>query len=692
MSNSAPSLADQSDADMQDWQRALSPVAPSAAADSLSPLLTVYYQKGRSGKERIIGLFRDKPDAVVFPALEQAIRNNADSNIRNAAMEIVIALKGRSVPPLLRFLRDADEEVRTFAGVMLGDIKDRAAVPDLVAALADPDLNVKHAAAEALGKIGDERAVDALINALGTDMWLQFPAAVALGELGSRRAIGPLLAMLDTPGANIPAIQALGKIGDPVALEHLGRFLEDEEPSLREWALEAVSGLLARTPAAADHMRISGKTADILTATLASESRKARRNAAIVLGCCKVKAAVARLTKLLADRDLREDALDALVRIGGEGALAELTSYTKDSDPLLRRAAVTALAGIGTERSMKAILPLLADAVEEVRAEAALALSRFNNEDARRALAGMFADVAGAAYEAEKKALDAYATLTGAGEPVIAFNPADIIPLRNYISDKLGLYYDDERLNVLHHRLAPLAAANGLPTLSDLYLSLVNSPGSPDRMHKLAAQLTNNETYFFRETEQLREFVRSLLPEIVQKKSARKHEAVRVLSAGCSSGEEAYTIAMLLEEAGVCRSAGGMEVVGLDIDPDALATAQGGRYPERSFRAGNNNVVEKYFRRAGDLFVVHDDLRKQVRFVQGNLLEARGLGAFDAIFCRNVLIYFSDASMERVAANFYDMLIPGGYLLLGHSESFCRINTDFVPLRLDRAVAYQKAQ
>ena len=101
-------------------------------------------------------------------------------------------------------------------------------------------------------------------------------------------------------------------------------------------------------------------------------------------------------------------------------------------------------------------------------------------------------------------------------------------------------------------------------------------------------------------------------------------------------------------------------------------------------------MAQKYFTRENDLFTARDAMKNMVRFTQGNLLEARDLGGFDVIFCRNVLIYFSDSSMERAAKNFYEMLVPGGYLLLGHSESFCRINTDFVPIRLEGAVVYQK--
>jgi HEAT repeat protein len=101
-------------------------------------------------------------------------------------------------------------------------------------------MNVKHAAA-AHGKIGDPRAVEPLIDALSTDMWLQFPAAIALGDIGDSRTVDLLISLLEMPGVNVPAIQALGKLAHPSALGPLSGLLDEEEPSLREWSLEAVA-------------------------------------------------------------------------------------------------------------------------------------------------------------------------------------------------------------------------------------------------------------------------------------------------------------------------------------------------------------------------------------------------------------------------------------------------------------------
>ena len=283
---------------------------------ALISLLATYYDCGSEEQVRMAALISNKPDGLVYFVLEQALRNDAEANLRNAAMELYVSFGSRSLPRLVMLLQDANEEVRTFAAVMLGTLGDREAVPALINALVDADLNVKHAAAESLGRIRDVRAVLPLIDTLTGDMWLQFPAAMALGELADSRAVGPLVALLEMPGANMPAIQALGKIGDPVALGPLGKLLEDEEPSLREWTLEAVAAIFARWPDSGDNLPVSPRVSGLLLETLSSNNHEAKRNAAITLGCCRIQEALPSLAGLCADRDIGDVARKAIARIG----------------------------------------------------------------------------------------------------------------------------------------------------------------------------------------------------------------------------------------------------------------------------------------------------------------------------------------------------------------------------------------
>ena len=128
----------------------------------------------------------------------------------------------------------------------------------------------------------------------------------------------------------------------------------------------------------------------------------------------------------------------------------------------------------------------------------------------------------------------------------------------------------------------------------------------------------------------------------------------------------------------------------MDVDVNALEKGREARYAERSFRGTDRKLVKKYFRQDGKRFVVNDRIKGMVDFRQGNVLEATNSGRFDVIFCRNLLIYFTDHSVEKAAQSLHQMLLPCGYLLLGHSESFCRIRAEFSPVRLAGAVAYQK--
>lgn len=284
----------------------------------LNVLLEAFYDQEAAGKEQVVDAFRKAGDQTVYPLLESALRNNENDRIRNAAMEIHVALHGRSLPFLVALISDANEEVRTFSSVMLGSIKDSRAVHALIKALADPDMNVKHAAAEALGKIGDRRAVDPLIQALTTDMWLQFSAAIALGDIGDSRAVGPLINLLSVPGSNVPAIQALGKLADPEALKPLTCFLDDGEPALREWALEAVVETLSRNCSSAKIPQLTNKAKQLLIDSLMHDLDRpgVRKNAAIALGYFRVQEAIPALRSLLKDRELSGAARMSLSRIG----------------------------------------------------------------------------------------------------------------------------------------------------------------------------------------------------------------------------------------------------------------------------------------------------------------------------------------------------------------------------------------
>jgi chemotaxis protein methyltransferase CheR len=214
----------------------------------------------------------------------------------------------------------------------------------------------------------------------------------------------------------------------------------------------------------------------------------------------------------------------------------------------------------------------------------------------------------------------------------------------------------------------------------------------PVERETLINAFTVNETYFYREEHQLACLSRSLLPDLIT--SRRPGDKIRIWSAPCSTGEEAYSIAIWLLENWRMVDAYNVEIIGSDIDTRALQAAHDGLYGERALSRLPPEVVEAYFepsRRHRRKLI--NDLRESVTFTQANLVDGpglAGLGMFDVIFCRNVLIYFDDASRLVAAKNLYDRLNPGGYLCLGHTESMSRISDRFLVRRFEDAIVFQR--
>jgi chemotaxis protein methyltransferase CheR len=210
----------------------------------------------------------------------------------------------------------------------------------------------------------------------------------------------------------------------------------------------------------------------------------------------------------------------------------------------------------------------------------------------------------------------------------------------------------------------------------------------------MVTHLTNNETYFYREMPQLQVFAETVLREIKDTKAQGTERTLRVLSAGCSTGEEAYTLAMMIYDSGQFFWNWDVQVIGMDVDQVALEKARRAVYHHNSFRSLSPAVKERHFVPAtGAAAQVKEPIRRLVSFRGGNIVDPAsymGLPGLDVIFCRNVLIYFSDAMILKVVRLFHDALVPGGYLFLGHAESLSRITDLFTPIRFQGAMIYRK--
>ncbi len=205
---------------------------------------------------------------------------------------------------------------------------------------------------------------------------------------------------------------------------------------------------------------------------------------------------------------------------------------------------------------------------------------------------------------------------------------------------------------------------------------------------------TINETYFYREEHQLAALSREMLPQIVQ--TRKPGDLVRILSLPCSTGEEAYSIAIWLLENWPLVDAYNIEIVGSDIDTHALGLAREGQYGTRALARLPATVAATYFEpEHGHRRKIIDDLRESVRFTAANVIDRpsmAGLGQFDVILCRNLLIYFDDHSRLLAAESLYESLNPGGFLCLGHSESMARISDRFAMVRLEDAIVYRRPE
>jgi len=265
--------------------------------------------------------------------------------------------------------------------------------------------------------------------------------------------------------------------------------------------------------------------------------------------------------------------------------------------------------------------------------------------------------------------------------------------LRDYIHDYCGIYFDESKAYTLSSRLAFRLRLLDISSYSEYYNYLKYNPRSKEEMEHLIPHLTNNETYFFREMEQINLFAGVLLKETLNKKRATGDRSIRIISCGCSSGEEALTLAMVLEESGLYAQGWDISITGVDIDRKVLEKASSGEYTSYSLRATEKERIERYFKKDGDKYVLDGRIRQKVTFVRGNITDLLALSeqkGADAIFCRNVLIYFSDPAIKKTAENFYETLSEGGHLMLGHSESLSRITDIFSTRRFPGTIVYQK--
>ncbi len=264
--------------------------------------------------------------------------------------------------------------------------------------------------------------------------------------------------------------------------------------------------------------------------------------------------------------------------------------------------------------------------------------------------------------------------------------------LNEVLAAELGIVFPPHKREILESRLRPRIEQLRLRSYLDYYVLLQHDSGNGrHEIGEVASLVTNNESYFFRETYQFDSIFDAAIEEL---KASSIDSRIRFLSAGCSSGEEPYTLNIFVRENQYRMFDYDVAIDAFDVDAARIDIATRAEYGRGSLRGLEEEQVAKYFLPAGDAFRVKPLYRGGVFFRVGNLLrdEAYGVpGSYDVIFCRNVLIYFAEEMIRLALARFHRALRPGGLLLLGHAESVIGISAGFEPERLGNCIAYRRA-
>jgi len=271
----------------------------------------------------------------------------------------------------------------------------------------------------------------------------------------------------------------------------------------------------------------------------------------------------------------------------------------------------------------------------------------------------------------------------------LSLSENDFRSFRDLIAERSGIYFEPEKQELLKDNLLQRMADCGLSNFAE-YFNLLLSPAGTKEFDHLLNLITIPETHFFRDRAQFRALERFVIPELVKKK-AYPGASLRIWSAGCSTGEEPYTIAMILAAGTVDRP---IQILATDVSQDALKAAREGIYTARSVRDVPQDYLNRFFTRKGNHYLLDESIKRMVEFRYFNLVTEPypliEMSGWDIIFCRNVTIYFQAEATRKVIHNFYRSLREGGYLFAGYSESLRYISDEFDTLQQEGAFFYQK--
>lgn len=264
-------------------------------------------------------------------------------------------------------------------------------------------------------------------------------------------------------------------------------------------------------------------------------------------------------------------------------------------------------------------------------------------------------------------------------------NDTQFETFRKFIYNESGITFSETNRSILDSRIKEKLREKGIES-PDEYYKKVSS--DKEEMKEFLDSVTTNLTRFFRNQAHFDAFINYVIPHIIETKKKTGDTKIRIWSAGCSTGEEPYTIAMILQD--ILPAPYTFDIMASDISLKSLMVGKQGFYPESRISGIPQNYLDKYFTKSDKGYQVKESLMKTIHFDYHNLKNDSGARNLDVIFCRNVLIYFDEPAQKAVIDRFYNSMAPNSYLYIGHSESLFGMDTKFEFLKTEWACLYQK--
>ncbi|ADU61074.1 MAG: protein-glutamate O-methyltransferase CheR [Pseudodesulfovibrio sp.] len=276
----------------------------------------------------------------------------------------------------------------------------------------------------------------------------------------------------------------------------------------------------------------------------------------------------------------------------------------------------------------------------------------------------------------------------------VGISDAEFMQLRDFIYEKCGIFVDIKRKYLFESRFSKRLNDLGLPGFADYIKYLKFDMRKNEELATLFELVTTNETSFCRDGKQLEAFQDKVLKEVLDAQRKAGRLELNIWSAGCSSGEEPYTLSILLHEtlrAEIARWR--IAITAVDLSRAMVERAREGVYADYAFKTTPDDIRQKYFVNSPSGWKIKPEVARIVTFQEMNLndpLALKRVPRSHIVFCRNVVIYFDDAMKRKVVSSFYDNLLPGGYLMLGHSETLHKVSSSFKPVYHPGTIAYLK--